>query len=858
MKAKLFCLLSAVIVVWGAEAVSVPSAVRPVSMKAKERMVVSRSFFAGLGESKARMELGPLDMRAVAAQDAERAASGEKALRIGVVRELAERAVLAGSDGGAGEWTTLDDGSRVWRLTLGVQGARGVRVHVSGVKLPEGCELLVFETGDPSTARGPYTAATLGGRPAFWTGAVFTDAVTVECHVPRGVAPDGVALTIDRVAHIYREPGMVPKEGSCHNDVSCFPAWASAADGVAGLGAFYDDDYIFCTGCLLNDLDDSTWIDFFLTANHCVANQSEADDTEFYWFFQTDTCGGGAPSIASSTITGGGADYLAGKTYKKGSDFALLRLRSPSPDGATFNGWSTNIPVPTETLTCIHHPDGAHKRISFADLIDNDSDFWYVDFYDGATEPGSSGSPLFNGSGQVIGQLYGGTSSCANGGGVDAFGRFDATFLSVSPWLAREPGTLLPAVDPPYGTYNGPLYRDREFGGESAYPDVRGTLTMTASKTGRVTAKAVLSQKTLNFRSAAWAGSDAEGWYVAVLRAPGGETLELYADWIYAYGTLSGGSLGDETLEAEITYDVFGDRNDSHAQSELAWFRGYYTMGLPAYDIYAGEGSAAVLEGSGYLTLTVGNGGSVKLAGKLADGTAVSQSAKLLLFGDYGTSVCVPLFRPLYTKKGAVGGLVWIDPDTRTVKTDWDNGWFVRWDRAGAAPTAFSALLVPYGGYYDKNAALAPHYRLSAETNAVPYYQSGVLVALPQEAFPEWVGVTASGKRLIPVKGVKPALAGGVYDYSGENCALATLTFSASTGLYKGSFNLYYDYVANGRLVHRIVKASYAGVLTQGHDDWFLDGWPEGLGYYLVPDNDPALKTYRLKRSYWMDLYVAP
>ena len=94
----------------------------------------------------------------------------------------------------------------------------------------------------------------------------------------------------------------------------------------------------------------------------------------------------------------------------------------------------------------------------------------------------------------------------------------------------------------------------------------------------------------------------------------------------------------------------------------------------------------------------------------------------------------------------------------------------------------------------------------------------------------------------------------GAYDYSAENCARATLTFNSRNGIFKGSFNLYYDYTLKGRLTHKSVSVTYAGVLTPVRSDEFADQ-PAGQGYYLVPDSDLALKAYRLKRSYpiWLD-----
>lgn len=106
-------------------------------------------------------------------------------------------------------------------------------------------------------------------------------------------------------------------------------------------------------------------------------------------------------------------------------------------------------------------------------------------------------------------------------------------------------------------------------------------------------------------------------------------------------------------------------------------------------------------------------------------------------------------------------------------------------------------------------------------------------------------------------RGVKPVLGGGVYDYSADNSSMATLSFSSRTGMFKGRFSLYYDDALNGRLRHRVVSVNYAGVLTPVRDEVYAD-LPAGQGYYLVPDNDPAVKACRLKRSYQVWLDAAP
>ena len=70
-----------------------------------------------------------------------------------------------------------------------------------------------------------------------------------------------------------------------------------------------------------------------------------------------------------------------------------------------------------DTPVCIHHPSGDIKKITFDyDNAVSAGNYWDINQWeDGTTEPGSSGSPLFDGnSKRIVGQLYGGTASCTS------------------------------------------------------------------------------------------------------------------------------------------------------------------------------------------------------------------------------------------------------------------------------------------------------------------------------------------------------------------------------------------------------------------------------------------------------------
>jgi hypothetical protein len=63
----------------------------------------------------------------------------------------------------------------------------------------------------------------------------------------------------------------------------------------------------------------------------------------------------------------------------------------------------------------------------------------------GATEGGSSGSPVVNGAGQIVGQLYGACGTnlnnvCDSASNATVDGAFAATYPNVSSWLSPSGG----------------------------------------------------------------------------------------------------------------------------------------------------------------------------------------------------------------------------------------------------------------------------------------------------------------------------------------------------------------------------------------------------------------------------------
>ena len=383
------------------------------------------------------VRLGELDVAALLREDAELARRlPTKVQRYAVGRELD----LGAADG---HWYDLPGGA-LWVTDVVATDALGVRLHFTGVRLPEGAEIVVYAPDDRARAEryGPVRAA--AGE--LWTPTIVGERARVEYRGPAvDGAGDGLPFAIDLVQHAYVDPvskalgGGIKAAGACNNDVSCHPEWAGVANAVAGVGSVdFSGAGLFCTGQLLNaQKPDLT--PYFLTANHCLSTPGEAASTELFWFYQTSSCGGPPPSLANVQRSIGATLLATGDQ----SDFTLLLVEGALPPGVSWAGWTSAKLANGTPATAVHHPSGDFKRISFGEsggdtgVCFNRSEV-RINWTNAITEPGSSGSGIFtDAKQQLFGQLHGGASAC----GVapqdlwDCYGAFSVTFPRVKKQL---------------------------------------------------------------------------------------------------------------------------------------------------------------------------------------------------------------------------------------------------------------------------------------------------------------------------------------------------------------------------------------------------------------------------------------
>jgi len=395
-------------------------------------------------------------------------------MRVGVVKSLRDRVGLArGEDlnrnakasNSVMQQTT--DGGFVWATTVTSPGAVAIRVHFEDFSIPANAE--VYFLSQEGEAYGPYVGAGPDDTGEFWSNSL-TSSTGIVLLKYYG-APDaddlaGLSLRITDVAHVSIDfPRPVGEGGiasfctynaSCVDNATCGSTGpASAAESAVAKMRWISGAYVYiCTGGLLADTDGSSQIPYFLTANHCMSRSKDAKNLEAYFQYQvscgTSNCVGSfSPAPSPSTL---GASVVA--TGRSG-DFTLLQLNQTPPSGSVFLGWNST-PIANTNGAALHrisHPSGAPQAYSrhAVDTGAGTCTGWprgeriYSNDISGATEGGSSGSPVVNAAGEVVGQLsgccgYNCGNVCDSGSNSTVDGAFAYYWSSVAPYLDPQGG----------------------------------------------------------------------------------------------------------------------------------------------------------------------------------------------------------------------------------------------------------------------------------------------------------------------------------------------------------------------------------------------------------------------------------
>ena len=342
-------------------------------------------------------------------------------------------------------WTEVK-GGRVWRHALKSRDAVGLSVQFENFEIPAGAKLFIHSP-DYQQVIGAFTEFNNHESGVFSTQPIHGDEVIVEYFEPTAVMGQG-KFEIAGLVHVYR---MMPQaEGAqrdfgdsdpCQVNVNCSEGnnWQNQKRGVVRIFIIEGQFAGWCSGSLINNTaQDCT--PYVLTALHCGINASTANMNQWVFFFNYESAGcanGTAGQVPNNTMTGCARIADSGDGGgNSGSDYMLVELNNDVPESYNpfYNGWRrTN--VTSSSGVSIHHPSGDIKKISTysSNLISTSwggpsGSHWMVTWVStsnghGVTEGGSSGSPIFDNQGRIIGTLTGGSSFCTSPSSPDLYGK---------------------------------------------------------------------------------------------------------------------------------------------------------------------------------------------------------------------------------------------------------------------------------------------------------------------------------------------------------------------------------------------------------------------------------------------------
>jgi len=442
---------------------------------------------------------------------------------------------------------------------------------------------------------------------------------------------------------------------------------------------------------------------------------------------------------------------------------------------------------------------------------------------------------------------------------------------SVKATIGKGSATVTAAVRAVFDVQELPTWAQGTFVGwvaSDADLEPAGYVTMTVSKVGKISGKVQTQGTNWTFSANAYDVTSSEDALQVVAQAKSGKAvrdvrLEMNDSEIMGFFGLYLEEDDDEYWEDESSVTLYRQPDwktfklDEEEEPLIAGYVGYYTSVLTADDT-----------GYGYLTFTVAKTGSVKYTGKLPDGTALSGSTVLAYDGSDAKALIYAT--PSAYKKGGCVCLEVLctaadEISVATVESAQDGTWISMAPNAtGVYGNGFEQTLTLEGSWYDTKANLDVYYYTklafaadSALALDVPNAAGDSVSAQDLECWDDLtISLNAKGsafivdqKKTTPTKNDSDE-----YDYSGENDAALTFSFTKATGIFKGSFLAWFDYYKDKdseRLTHTSKKVSFEGVAVQG-----AEGTSAMKGFYLwsrtgaYEDEKGKEKTFTYKESH--------
>ncbi len=386
----------------------------------------------------------------------------------------------------SGNWEVTTAGDRIWNLKLSYAGTTSLNVMFDHFFIPKGGKLVVSTSNIKEAFVYTFEKNPVSKKLGTWP--LDGDEISLTLYEPKsqkGKAKIEICQVIQGDKKVAFSSAKIISERTNECDIDAMCDVDNETINVLKQRLIHSVVLInigfgVCTGTLINNTRNDGKL-YLLTANHCLGDSNPAFwSFRFNFFNDANICSDPDFRTFSDFQVVNGAKILARNAK---TDFALLELNETvDPQwNIEWAGWNNKNEIP-EISFGLHHPAGNPTKLAldYHDLLTEEIEFrgeatrvWTLDpdfgGWDlGITTRGSSGSALFNGKGEIIGQLLGGNAQCLenfDNDRQDHYGKFTESWaISVNP---EE--SLMKWLDPDNTGVQtlGMLSEERKFDGNS-------------------------------------------------------------------------------------------------------------------------------------------------------------------------------------------------------------------------------------------------------------------------------------------------------------------------------------------------------------------------------------------------------
>ncbi len=304
-----------------------------------------------------------------------------------------------------------EDDVKIYRVGLRSKNAKGIALYFDKFLLPDGGKLFVYNP-EQTIVFGAFTSENNNEKNTLLVRPLASDSIVVEYQEPIDVTFEA-DLHISLATHELRAVNEFLASNLCSPHATQEEKTKLLKQSVCMLYMVGPTSSYLGSGALINNAEHKPYV---YTAGHNLTDAEIATKTIYYFNYEVPEQDSTFQGARQFTISG--AKLIS---RDDDVDFALAELNKmpPAHYRPYMAGWTRK--TPKAPFMCIQHPYGDVKKVSYTEnnlsttYFDNTrfNTYWKVSKWNkGVTEVGSSGSPLFDADGYIVGELTGGNSYC--------------------------------------------------------------------------------------------------------------------------------------------------------------------------------------------------------------------------------------------------------------------------------------------------------------------------------------------------------------------------------------------------------------------------------------------------------------